>query len=169
MRTALVAELHTLALKNYAFNDPSKYQEIEQRVNDQQPPFYRGLNAELHLSASTVVFRDDQLLMVKHPYLHQWLLPAGHVEYEEAPSTTALRELLEETGLTGVNPILVDINLINIPANPVKHESAHQHIDCRYWVQPTFQVAETAELSTRWVSRADAPVEFQHYFELLKV
>ena len=47
----------------------------------------------------------DQVLLVKRsvpPEMGQWCLPGGFIELGEAPEEAALRELAEETGLTGV-------------------------------------------------------------------
>ncbi|AST83671.1 NUDIX domain-containing protein [Latilactobacillus sakei] len=104
--------------------------------------------------------------MVRHPYLHQWLLPAGHVEPSEMPVQTALRELLEETGLVGEQAQLVDANLIKIPDNPLKKQAAHMHIDCRYLITAKEQVSAPAELPNHWFSQDKAPAEFQPYFKL---
>lgn len=162
----LLAQIQRLAEQPAAFNDPQKYQMINELITQQKRPLYRGVNDQYHLSASALVFKNNQLLMVRHPYLQQWLLPAGHVELSETPGQTALRELLEETGLVGEQAQLVDANLIAIPENPVKKQAAHMHIDCRYLITAKEQPSVSAELPNRWVAQDAAPAEFQPYFKL---
>lgn len=48
------------------------------------------------------ILQDDRLLLVQRdidPGKGKWALPAGFVEYDEAPLDAAIRETLEETGL----------------------------------------------------------------------
>lgn len=41
----------------------------------------------------------------QEPYRHYWALPGGFVRMDESTEQGATRELREETGLTGVNPV----------------------------------------------------------------
>ena len=53
-------------------------------------------------AAGVICTQDDQILLVKRkfePKAGDWSLPAGFVEYSEAPNETAVRETKEETGL----------------------------------------------------------------------
>lgn len=43
--------------------------------------------------------REPELLLIKHRYGGHWSFPKGHVEAGENEVETALREILEETGL----------------------------------------------------------------------
>ena len=55
------------------------------------------------LGASIAVFRDGAVLIVeraKPPLAGVWSLPGGHVEPGETAADAALRELLEETGIS---------------------------------------------------------------------
>lgn len=61
------------------------------------------------VTADIAVFRtgiaEIKLLLIRrggHPFLGKWALPGGFAEEGEAVSETAARELLEETGLSGV-------------------------------------------------------------------
>ena len=68
-----------------------------------------------------VVNESDQLLLVKRsvePKIGHWCLPGGFMEIGESPEEGALRELAEETGLTGKIA-----SLLGICATP----SAHYH------------------------------------------
>ncbi len=53
-------------------------------------------------AAAAVIRRGDGICLVKRkfpPREGQWTLPAGFMEYDEDPETTAVREVKEETGL----------------------------------------------------------------------
>lgn len=54
-------------------------------------------------SCGAVVFRKiegkNQVLLIKHVNGGHWAFPKGHVENNETEEETALREILEETGL----------------------------------------------------------------------
>lgn len=126
----------------------------------------------LHLSASALVFQDQSLVFIHHPYLRKTLLPAGHVEIGETTQATALRELYEETGLTFdslTRTDLVDLNLFAIPANPQKAEGTHYHIDFRYHFQGSIKKNTESELAVDLLEEEQAPDEFKPYFQLIQI
>ena len=55
-------------------------------------------------SCGAVIFREKdykkQVLLIRHVNGEHWAFPKGHVEKGETEEQTALREILEETGLT---------------------------------------------------------------------
>ncbi len=74
-------------------------------------------------------------LLVRHRKLARWLQPGGHSDPSDATTlATALREAREETGLSGLTPLLfarpLDVDVHDIPARP--DEPAHLHYDVRY-------------------------------------
>ncbi len=61
------------------------------------------------LASSSIVTRDGAYLLIRRrhpPAADLYAFPGGRAEPGETPEQTALRELMEETGLTGVNPRL---------------------------------------------------------------
>lgn len=52
-----------------------------------------------HFTASGIVLHASHVLLVFHKRLNAWVPPGGHVEPHETPEETAVREILEETGL----------------------------------------------------------------------
>jgi len=62
--------------------DPSKRQHSPQRF-----------------TASGVVIWRQHVLLVHHKRIGAWLPPGGHIEDGEMPEETAVREILEETGV----------------------------------------------------------------------
>jgi 8-oxo-dGTP diphosphatase len=69
------------------------------------------------VGVSTVVHHDGKVLLVeraKPPWQGRWSLPGGHVEWGETLQAAAIREVLEETGVTIAILGLVDtIDVIN--------------------------------------------------------
>jgi len=52
-----------------------------------------------HFVATCYVVNDGATLLHEHERLGMWLPPGGHVDRDELPHETALRETYEETGL----------------------------------------------------------------------
>ena len=52
-------------------------------------------------SAGGIVARDGRILLIATAGGKRWQLPKGHVEEGESPEETAVREVREETGVTG--------------------------------------------------------------------
>jgi 8-oxo-dGTP pyrophosphatase MutT (NUDIX family) len=106
-----------------------------------------------HLTASGIVIRDDSVLLIFHRYIKEWFQPGGHIDEGELPHIAAQREVLEETGwhtaLLG-DEIPVDIDIHLIPANPIKSEPEHWHIDCAFLFNPIKQSTPTDPEVSKW-------------------
>jgi adenosylhomocysteinase len=100
-----------------------------------------------HMTASGFVVNEDnkKVLLLEHKTLAKLLQPGGHVISPDDTSllNTALREIVEETGLTkaqiSIHPLLsepddvpFDIDTHFIPENKKKGEPGHYHHDFRY-------------------------------------
>lgn len=87
-----------------------------------------------HFTASCYIVDDGgRLLLHHHRRLNRWLQMGGHVEGEETPHLTALREGEEESGLRDLalaSEAIFDLDIHGIPAG--KGEPDHRHFDVRY-------------------------------------
>jgi 8-oxo-dGTP pyrophosphatase MutT (NUDIX family) len=100
--------------------------------------FYGGF-MERHFCVSVYVYcsKNDNFLFIKHKKLKKWLTPGGHWENNEFPDDTALREVLEETGLkvTLIGERLPretdQIRPYGIQRNIIK-DGEHEHLDLIY-------------------------------------
>lgn len=52
-----------------------------------------------HFTASGLVIANRHILLVNHKRIGAWVPPGGHIEEYELPEETAIREILEETGV----------------------------------------------------------------------
>lgn len=55
-----------------------------------------------HEGALVAVIVGHEILLVRSSYRRQWGLPGGSIRRREAPEAAARRELMEETGLSGL-------------------------------------------------------------------
>jgi len=95
-----------------------------------------------HITGSAILLNvaGDQILMNHHKSLNKWLNFGGHCDGQEDVLAVAIRETMEESGITALKPIsadIIDIDIHDIPANDKKGEPMHQHFDIRYVMQMT--------------------------------
>lgn len=96
-------------------------------------------NSTGHLTSSAAVLNPEgtKILLIDHVFLKRCLTPGGHYEPPLTLLASALREVVEETGVTDVKPhrwtvihrVPLDIDSHEIPANPRKGEGPHVHHD----------------------------------------
>ncbi len=123
-----------------------------------------------HFTASAIVFDDhQQVLLVHHNKIGQWLYPGGHIDPNEDPAQAAQREVLEETGIhthvisdelfahpavtTHAPPYaVIEMDVTDAKVGP------HRHIDLVYVLRATSGelAAQLDEVGgVRWVPPAD--------------
>jgi 8-oxo-dGTP pyrophosphatase MutT (NUDIX family) len=95
-----------------------------------------------HITASAILLCEngEKILMNHHKFLDKWLNFGGHCDGDADVLNVAIRETMEESGLTAFKPVtaaIVDIDIHSIPANPKKDEPSHEHFDIRYVMQMT--------------------------------
>ncbi len=82
-----------------------------------------------HVTASAIVVGPRGVVLHKHKRLGIWLQPGGHIDEGETPADAALRECLEETGLSAKHfsgrPELVHVDAHDGPRG-------HYHLDLRF-------------------------------------
>ena len=79
---------------------------IQQQHEGRERPYCAACQTPIYFDpkVAVVVFieQDDKVLLIKRagdPGKGKWALPAGFVDYDEAPEDAAIRETLEETHL----------------------------------------------------------------------
>lgn len=95
-----------------------------------------------HLTTSAVILSPDhsQTLLIDHVTIGRWLQPGGHYEPSAQFHLSALREAVEETGVTGISlhpwhkggdlPFVIDSH--DVPGKPARNEPPHIHHDLQY-------------------------------------
>ncbi len=126
------------------------------------PDYWQRSNLVGHITGSVWVLSPDgqNALLIHHKKLDRWLQPGGHVDaQDETIWATALRELVEETGLRDVSMPsnrVFDVDVHEIPARG--EEPTHFHYDLRFLFQANTEVldADFSEVKDiRWVPILD--------------
>jgi 8-oxo-dGTP pyrophosphatase MutT (NUDIX family) len=126
-----------------------------------------------HFTSTVFIIQDRKVLLIYHKKFLKWMPPGGHLDPDETPPQTAIREAKEETGL--------DIAIISqeevwfkhstaesferpfhcmlayVP--PHKEQPAHYHMDLVYLAKPCGGTERQNHRETdglRWFSLEDA-------------
>ena len=159
MIAAIAAELAAYLRRHP--DDAARLQRLRAQVADADPAIAARGNMRGHVTASVLALDAGRrnLLLIHHRAFDRWMQPGGH--HEESPTlyASALRELAEETGLSGTAPFggapcLLDVDTHAIAARPAKGEGAHWHHDFLYLeccAGPFIPVPQLEEVSgVRW-------------------
>lgn len=115
---------------------------------------FRRSNQIGHITSSGLVIKNNQVLLIFHPYIKHWLQPGGHVDEGESPLDAAIREVFEETGyvceMDSENTDPIDVDIHEISANPKKGESTHLHIDLLYRLRILREEEPREGIECRW-------------------
>jgi 8-oxo-dGTP pyrophosphatase MutT (NUDIX family) len=139
--------------------DVQRVRALAEAVDD---PWRREL--PLHVTASALIVHPEtaRVLLRWHQRQQAWLQVGGHGDPGETdPLAIALREAVEETGLTDLVPWpdapLQHLVIVGVP--PGKGEPSHEHADLRYFMAtrtPEAARAENEHAPLRWLSIAEA-------------
>jgi 8-oxo-dGTP pyrophosphatase MutT (NUDIX family) len=109
-----------------------------------------------HVTGSAWVVTPERThaLLVHHRRLDRWLQPGGHCDGDPDVLATALREVLEETGIEArpVTRAVFDVDAHDIPARG--SEPAHVHYDIRFLAEAPLSrapVVSPESREVRWV------------------
>lgn len=118
-------------------------------------------NPKRHITASAWIVNPGRtrVLLTHHAKLGIWVQLGGHTDEGEDWASAALREAVEESGLSSlrlVDPGLFDLDIHEIPARP--DTPGHLHFDLRFLVEADDSSALTVSSESRdlaWVALAD--------------
>lgn len=127
-------------------------------------PWTRSL--PLHVTGSALIVDEarKRVLLRWHARQQAWLQVGGHADPgEHDPFAIAVREGLEETGLSDLRPwpgfVPTVLQVCIVPVAAGKGEPAHEHADVRYCLATQIPEAarpETSGAEIEWLSLDDA-------------
>ena len=128
---------------------------------------YSRDNASAHLTASAWVVSPDraQVLLAYHNLYDSWAWLGGHADGERDLLKTAMREVMEESGLTEVKPVSeeiysVEILTVNGHEKHGSYVSSHLHLNVTYLLEadPALLVHNKPDENSRvaWFSLEEA-------------
>lgn len=118
-------------------NEAEMLTQIARFVAENEACFERTLKAG-HITGSAWIIDLDRshALLTHHRKLDRWLQLGGHSDGDANTLNVALREGLEESGLTTLRPLseaIFDVDVHLIPAR--KDEPDHYHYDVRFLLE----------------------------------
>ncbi len=115
-----------------------------------------------HITAGGfIVDNCGQVLLNHHKKLNIWLQIGGHCDGDSQVDNVALREVLEETGLSfeSIDPAnIYNVAVFDVPYNSKYNEPAHKHYDVNYlFVAQTKDIVVSDEsIDLQWVTIEEA-------------
>ncbi len=130
------------ALQKYAERHPEQKITADRMLEfvRSTPQCFERSHAAGHMTGSAWLLNPagDKALLTLHHNLQRWMQTGGHADGDPDTLRVAIKEAEEESGISGITPVSVDIFDIDIhliPARPAKGEPAHYHYDVRYLLQ----------------------------------
>ena len=129
-----------------------------------------------HFCASAFVVDPltKKILLVFHPKFRKWVQPGGHIEPDEFPEETVMREVYEETGykieLIGEHFPREDDLVKPLGIQKNRGSNGESHIDIIYAAKPLNHVKREADeeiISYRWFTREE--LEKLNVFDDIKI
>lgn len=130
--------------------------------------FENGGEASLrHVTVGALVINNKRQILIAKRAKHlnnggKYGIPSGFMDRDEATAQTAIRELLEETGLNGEV-----VSLFQIVDTPDRPKEDRQNVHFNYIVKAEegeFNKNEEVE-ETKWSSKDDLPSEEEFAFD----
>lgn len=111
----------------------------------QHPDCFERSLLKGHITASGWVLSPDKdaVLLMHHRKLDRWFQPGGHCDGDPNVREVAMKEVMEETGITDLQALkdgIFDVDVHLIPAN--RDIPEHYHYDIRF----AFKAAEGQEI-----------------------
>jgi len=127
------------ALRAYtpSYAEKAHWADIASLIESHPDCFYRTHFQPGHITGSGLLLSADgqRVLMNHHKFLDMWICFGGHADGERDILNVALREVIEESGIENVEPVMheiFDVDVHSIPFNAHKNEPEHKHFDIRY-------------------------------------
>lgn len=139
------------------FDEEETVQRFRQFIESTADCFERS-HGPGHITGSAFVLSADQscVLFTLHTKLQKWLQLGGHADGCSAIHEVALKETIEESGLSQFFPhhnsvIPIDFDIHTIPPN--KKEKEHLHYDVRFifHAQKDNFICSNESLSLKWI------------------
>lgn len=127
-----------------------------------KPPSASPVASEQH-SAGGLVVRGDEVLLIATAGGRRWQLPKGHLEAGELPAEAAVREVREETGVTGsiVAPLSgVDYTFLERGRHRIKKHVDYFLLAYESGSEANFEPREV--VAARWFPWREAIAKLSH-------
>ena len=114
-------------------------------------------------SAGGLVVRGDEVLLIATAGGRRWQLPKGHLEEGELPAQAAVREVREETGVTGTIVAAlsgVDYTFLERGKHRIKKHVDYFLLAYESGSETDFEPREV--VTARWFSRPEAIARLSH-------
>lgn len=136
---------------------------------DTQEDIFTRENKTAHMSASSWLLNrtHDKVLMIYHNIYQSWSWTGGHADGEEDLLAVAIREAMEETGVTDIRPVNAKESIFSVEILTVDgHEKrgayvpSHLHLNVTYLLEAdeeeVLRVKPDENSGVKWFTLEDA-------------